>query len=273
MTWFSLKRTLQSNLASSIEVLNPINQDVPRSNLHTPLRYSAVLLSIGKTTQICHQNIPLKKVHCNGTVTYISAISRKLAKEWQQPSDEIATMLLPLLDEDSTQSVWSSVRKTNDGWLEFVISKRGIEYWQRQLAQWPLYPPPSTQAWPIKPEQLWHLQAGYELCCRWRSRYRLVNRQGSCQTSSVGLAPFQIPFKPLQTLIHCLLDICDSWDQTKASKLLQQVQKLVSALENCAGLTELSSEAGTIGPWLDASRIVLQQSLHGRLGYPLAERL
>ena len=275
MTWFSLKRTLQSNLASSIEVLNPVNPDLLRSNLHTPLRYSAVLLSIGKTTQICHQNIPLKKVHDDETVIYISAISRKLATVWHRPSDDIATMLLSLLHEVNPQPVWSSVQKADDGWLKFVISQSGIDYWQHQLTQWPLPESPQMQAIAIEPEQLWRLQAGYELCCRWQRHCHLANSQeGSSEISSSvrhSQTPFLMPSKYLATLIHCLLDICDRWEQTDAPQLLRQVQTLVSLVEKCARLPELSSKA--ISPWTTATQIVLQQSLQGRLGYPLAKRL
>ncbi|NEZ56566.1 hypothetical protein D0962_26735 [Leptolyngbyaceae cyanobacterium CCMR0082] len=275
MTWFSLKRTLQSNLASSIEVLNPINQDVPRLNLHTHLRYSAVLLSIGKTTQICHQNIPLKKVNCNGTVTYISAISRKLATIWQQPSDDIANMLLSILRQQTTPPLWSSVHKTRDGWLEFVISQRGMAQWQQQLEQWilPLAPSP----WPITPEDLWQLQSAYELCCRWQTRDHqrdfLTTRSAARSIERGPTETFQTSWSPLQALIHCLLDICDRWHQTTSPQLLRQVQQLVLALAACTTPINQSPEVFALRPWLESTRIVLKQSVNGRLGYQLAERL
>ncbi len=269
MTWFSLKRTLQFNLASSIEVLNPINQDIPRSNLHTPLRYSAVLLSIGKTTQICHQNIPLKKINCNGIVTYVSAIPRKLEKAWQLPSHDIAAILLSVLQEQTLHPIWSSIRKTDDDWLEFVISQVGIMQWQQQLHRCPLPLTEQVSPWPIAPKQLWQLQSGYELCCRWQRHYPI---DVSAQTSRSCQAAFLIPFQPLHELVHSLLDICDSWHQTSSPQLLQQTKHLVRALEKCIGLTRLSPEARAVSHWLEPTRIVLQKSLNGRLGYQLIDR-
>ena len=270
MTWFSLKRTLQSNLASSIEVLNPTNQDIPRSNLHTPLRYSAVLLSIGKTTQICHQNIPLKKVNCNRTVTYVSAIPRKLEKIWQQPAQDIAAILLSRLQEQTPQSVWSSVRKTDNSWLEFIISEAGIWQWQQQLCQWPV--PCSTEAspYPIASEQLWQLQSGYELCCRWQ-RYHPIAMPSTISSHSYQ-TDFLMPFQPVHHLIHCLLDICDCWHQISLKQLLQQTQQLVRALEKCIGLVRLSSEAKAVKYWVEPTRVVLLQALNQRLGYSLTAR-
>lgn len=261
----SLKRTLQFNLASSIEVLNPINQDVPRSNLHTPLRYSAVLLSIGKTTQICHQDIPLKKINCNGVVKYVSALPRKLEKVWQQPSRDIATSLIAVLQERTTYPVWSSLRRTDEDWLEFVISQAGIMQWQQQLKRWPL-PPAVQPAWPTTSDLLWQLQSGYELCCRWQ---RCHPANSPTRSSN---AAFLIRFQPLHQLIHCLLDICDRWHQTSPLQLLHQAQHLVIALERCIALATLSPETKAVSDWLEPTRVVLQQSLNGRLGYQLIDQ-
>ncbi len=266
----SLKRTLQCNLASSIEVLNQLNLESDRSNLHTPLRYSAVLLSIGKTTQICHQNIPLKKVNCNGTVTYISAIPRKLENSWHWPASDIATMLLSILEEQTTQPVWSDIRK-NDDWLEFIISQKGMEQWQQQLQQWALSPIPKESPGSIEPEQLWQLQSGYELCCRWQ-RYHPIDRSSQAAAAGLPTSAFLMSVEPLQSLIHGLLEICDGWDQTTSSQLLQQTKQLVFALQKCIGMTQLSSESKIVTNWLGSTRTVLQQVLQGRLGYPIVEQ-
>lgn len=268
MTWFSLKRTLQLNLASSIEVLNQINQASAKSNLHTPLRYSTVLLSIGKTTQICHQNIPLKKVNCNGTVTYISAIPRTLKPNWQCSGHEIAEMLVSVLQDQTPEPVWSAIRENND-WLEFVVSQQGIGQWQQQLQQWTPSATAKPPPWPIEPEQLWQLQSGYELCCRWQ-RYYPSNRAPLIEQSPT--AAFQMPGDPVQHLIHCLLDICDSWGQTKPPQLLRQARALVMALQKCIGSLGASQEIGIVIPWLESTRIMLQQVLTRTLGYPIADQ-
>ena len=277
MTWFSLKRTLQSDLASSIEVLNPINQDVSRSNLYAPLRYSAVLLSIGKTTQICHQNIPLKKVNCNGTVTYISAIPLKLAKSWQQSQDDLAENLLSALQEQTVAPVWSNLKKTDDGWLKFVISQRGIELWQQCLNQWgQSLTTPAPSLWPIESTSLWQLQAGYELCCRWQTRCRqhglsVPIKSKPIKSNRQSSESFLMPGQPTQSLIHCLLDICDNWDKLEPNQLVQQSKRLVVALERCIATAGLSSATKVLSPWLQPTRAVLKQALVGRLGYQLTE--
>ncbi|MEL7507427.1 MAG: hypothetical protein AAFN42_08840 [Cyanobacteria bacterium J06554_1] len=270
----SLKRTLLSDLASSIEVLNPINQELSKSNLHTPLRYSAVLLSIGKTTHICHQNIPLKKIDCKETVVYSSAISRKLEKTWRQPVGEIASKLLTVLQAQATPSVWSSVRKDDDGWIEFVISQWGIEQWRQQLMAWTLSTADKGQPCFLEAKKLWQLQSGYELCCRWQSSYQ-QHMGGAAQrpTETISSAVFCMGFYPLHQLIHRLLDICDGWDEATPSQLLQMASRLVLALEQCTDTTRLSSpNAAGVNRWLIPTQIVLKQLLDKRLGYQLTER-
>ncbi|MGD1951440.1 MAG: hypothetical protein ACFB14_17610 [Leptolyngbyaceae cyanobacterium] len=272
MTWFSLKRTLQSDIASSIEVLNPINQDVSRSNLYTPLRYSAVLLSIGKTTQICHQNIPLKKVNCNGTVTYISAIPLKLAKMWQLPLDELVDCLMSVLQHQTLPPLWSHLQKTDDGWLEFVISQGGIEQWQQHLNQWS-QPAKASSSWSIQAAWLWQLQSGYELCCRWQTRCRQQEVSVPIKSNRPSSESFLIPNQSIQALIYCLLDICDNWENSAPNQLVQQARHLVMALETCIATAGLSSEVKVLSAWLEPTRVVLEQVLVGRLGYQLAKHL
>ena len=271
MTWFSLKRTLQSDIASSIEVLNPINQDVSRSNLYTPLRYSAVLLSIGKTTQICHQNIPLKKVNCNGTVTYISAIPLKLAKMWQLPLDELVDCLISVLQHQTLPLVWSHLQRTDDGWLEFVISQWGIEQWQRHINQWS-QPVKASSCLSIPTAWLWQLQSGYELCCRWQTHCQQTGLSVPVKSISLSSESFLIPNQLIQALIYCLLDICDNWESSEPKQLVQQARRLVMALETCIAKTGLSSEVKVLSAWLEPTRIVLEQLLVSRLGYQLAKQ-
>ncbi|MEM9264462.1 MAG: hypothetical protein AAGA46_02960 [Cyanobacteria bacterium P01_F01_bin.13] len=268
----SLKRTLLSEIASTIEVLNHINHDVSKSNLHSPLRYSAVLLSIGKTTQICHQNIPLKKVHCEGRIIYASAIPRKLEKIWQQPADEIASLFLSVLQAKEMQSVWASVRKNNDGWIEFDISQHGIEQWRQQLTQQIFPLRENIPSWPMEAAQLWQLQSGYELCCRWQACHHQVGIS-QMESEHLSSAVFRMSFLPLRRLIHCLLSICDGWDEASLPYLLQQTHQLIAALECCASETRPSaSEAGDVSRWLASTQIVLKQLLEGRLGNEIAEQ-
>lgn len=269
----SLKRTLLSDLASSIEVINPINQASSKSNLHTPLRYSAVLLSIGKTTHICHQNIPLKKLHRKETITYVSAISRKLANIWQQPTDKIASNLLTVLHNRATSSVWSSIRQNEDGWIEFVISQRGIDQWQQQLTLQTLprigngLPPYALGA-----QKLWQLQAGYELCCRWQAAYQQMGGIPEKWSDSSSSRPFRMSDSPLDELIHGLLDICDGWDQATLPQLSTMSQQLVAALGRCTGTTTPASPAaGAMNRWLVSTQVVLKQLVNGRLGYQLTK--
>ena len=270
----SLKRTLLSDLASSIEVLNPINQELSKSNLHTPLRYSAVLLSIGKTTHICHQNIPLKKVHCKETVIYSSAISRKLEKTWQQPVGEIASKVVTVLQAQATPSVWSSIRKKDDGWIEFVISQWGIEQWRQQLMSWSLSTEHKEQLFSLENKKLWQLQSGYELGCRWQSGYQQhMGGVEQIQADIPSSAVFCMGFYPLHRLIHCLLDICDGWDAATPSQLLQMASRLIVALEQCTDITRPSSpNAEGVYRWVVPTQIVLKQLLDKRLGYQLTER-
>ncbi len=268
----SLKRTLLSDLASSIEVINPINQALSKSNLHTPLRYSAVLLSIGKTTHICHQNIPLKKLHRKESITYVSAISRKLENIWQQPADKIASNLLTVLLKQATPSVWSSIRQNEDGWLEFVISQQGMDQWQQQLTPQTLLRVGHDQPYALEPAQLWQLQSGYERCCRWQARYRQMGGVPQSPSASPSNSPFRLSGSPVDELIHGLLDICDGWDEATLPQLLQMSQQLVVVLEKCTGAaTPASPAAETLCRWLISTQIVLKQLINGRLGYQLAE--
>ncbi|MGD1852956.1 MAG: hypothetical protein ACFB2W_01775 [Leptolyngbyaceae cyanobacterium] len=260
----SLKRTLKSDLASSIEVLNPINQVISTSNLHTPLRYSAVLLSIGKTTHICHQNIPLKKIRRRETVTYVSAIPRKLAKVWAQPTGEIASRLVAFLQTHIDCPVWSRVYPHGEGWIEFVISQYGIEHWRQQLVQTPLPVSNSQPAPPIESDRLWKLQSGYELCCRWQMLYRQTSSSHRPQVESrMGASTaFQVSSPGLQSLVHCLVDMCDRWQQATPTQLLQQADQLVVAIEQCTAATRLkSAAAGDLSHWLTPAQIILEQLL------------
>lgn len=269
MTRFSLKRTLQSNLASTIEVLNHINHDLLKSNLHTPLRYSEVLLSIGKITNICHQNIHLKKVYCNEAVTYISAIALKLQKNWQRPVGEIASMLSVVLHEQTAHPIWACIRKNDAGWLEFVIARDGIERWQQSLHQGTL-PVTRHGLCHLTSEALWQLQSGYELCCRWQACYQQLGSPSKSIIHSASV-PYLIPFPSLQELIDCLLDICDVWDEAELPRLLEQAQRLVLALEICAGKIRPGAiEAEVVNRWFKVAQLVLEQLLNKGLSYPLA---
>lgn len=273
MTRFSLKRTLQSNLASTIEVLNHSNHDLPKSNLHTPLRYSEVLLSIGKITNICHQSIHLKKVYCNEAVTYISAIALKLQKIWQRPVGEIASVLSAVLQAQTPRPIWACIRETHAGWLEFVIARGGIERWQQSLHQ-SLLPDAPGLTCALTPETLWQLQSGYELCCRWQACYQQLGSPSQpASIDAASAAPYLIPFSPLQDLIDCLLDICDAWDEAEPHRLLAQAQRLVLALETCAGKTRPGTfEAEVVNRWFKSAQLVLEQLLNERWSYPLANQ-
>ena len=277
----SLKRTLMSDLASSIEVLKLINQGLSTSNLHTPLRYSAVLSSIGKTTHICHQNIPLKKIHCKETITYVSAIPLKLAKIWQQPVGEIASGILAILQNQTTPHPWACIRQNDAGWIEFVLSEYGIEQWRQGLIQQPLSTPeikPDCALQTITADQLWKLQSGYELCCRWQTlHHQIVIRETLdqiVQTATIPMssAMFQISSPSLQILIHCLLDICDRWNESTLPQLQQQANQLIVALQKCTAATSLCSPAAKdLIHWLTPTQIVLKQLLKQRLGYHIVE--
>ncbi|MBE9065953.1 hypothetical protein IQ260_04735 [Leptolyngbya cf. ectocarpi LEGE 11479] len=271
MTRFSLKRTLQFNLASTIEVLNHINHDLLTSNLHTPLRYSEVLLSIGKITNICHQNIHLKKVYCNEAVTYISAIALKLQKNWQRPVGEIASILSAMLHEQTSHPIWACIRKNDAGWLEFVIARDGIERWQQSLYQGTL--PIRHGVCHLTSEALWQLQSGYELCCRWQACHQQLGSPINQSIIHSASAPYLIPCSSLKELIDCLLDICDMWDEAELPRLLEQSQRLVLALEICAGKIRPDAiEAEAVKRWFKVVELVLKQLLNKRLSYPLTSR-
>ncbi|MEM7066275.1 MAG: hypothetical protein AAF572_24300 [Cyanobacteria bacterium P01_B01_bin.77] len=273
MTRFSLKRTLQSNLASTIEVLNHINHDLPKSNLHTPLRYSGVLLSIGKITNICHQNIYLKKIYCDEAVVYISAIALKLQKSWQRPVGEIASLLSAVLQAQTPQPVWICIRESRTGWLEFVIARGGIDRWRQSLHGRILPMDIPIRSCSLAPEALWQLQSGYELCCRWQVCYQQLGSPSNSSVIHSASAPYLIPLSPLRELIDCLLDICDMWEEAGALKLLEQAQRLVLALRACAGKTMPGApEAEVVNRWFQSAQIVLEQLLGERLSYPLASQ-
>ena len=271
MTWFSLKRTLQSDVASSIEVLNHTDRCESGLNLHKPLRYSTVLLRISKTTHLCHQNISLKKIRHHETVTYISAISHKLGKIWHQPVGKIASTLVTVLEAQTTRPVWADIRSCDRGWIEFIISQSGIERWRQRLLQWEA----SRMGQPLSPmsaDVLWQLQSGYELCCRWQANYRTVRNAALQSSIEPGLIPFQVS-APLQNLIHCLLDICDYWDSASLPQRLRQARQLVLALETCTGVTSpCSPTAETLSGWIEPAGIVLEQLICGQFGYPIAKR-
>ncbi|MEM6253665.1 MAG: hypothetical protein AAF821_12160 [Cyanobacteria bacterium P01_D01_bin.156] len=269
MTWFSLKRTLQSELAAKIDDLYRINQGNNALNLHTPVRYSEVLLSIGKITKICHQNIPVKKVSCNETVTYFSAFPLSVANTWQRPADLIASVLLSLLKESDASSVWSHVRKTDRGCLEFVISQQGIRQWLNHDGLTHLW----VQDVPsIDSQLLWQLQAGYELCHRWSANQPLEDL--ACYCPAAPDQPFIIPWSYLEGLVDGLLDICDIWDEATSTQLLHQASKLVMALDQCVGQTSHAS-LGTVKsiiPWVKTTRLLLKRLLIDTWGYQLAEQ-
>ncbi|WP_152532229.1 hypothetical protein [Leptolyngbya sp. Heron Island J] len=193
-----------------------------------------------------------------------------MEKIWQQPADDIAAILLSRLQEQTPQPIWSSIRQTEHNWLEFMISEAGIWQWQQQLCQWPVSCTPQVPPYPIASEQLWQLQSGYELCCRWQRCHPID--VASTISPQAYQANFLMPFQPIHHLIHCLLDICDSWHQSKRPQLLQQTQQLVMALEKCIGLVRLSPEAQAVNYWLEPIQIVLLQTLNQKLGYSLTEQ-
>ena len=87
------------------------------------------------------------------------------------------------------------------------------------------------------------------------------------------MAPFLIPFSPLEEIIHYLLDICDFWEDAPNSRLLLQAGNLVAALELCASVTRFSApEAAAVAVWFTLVQIVLKQLLQERLNYPLASQ-
>lgn len=273
MAWFSLKRTLQFDLASSISVINHTNQNVARSNLYTPLRSSTVLLSIGKITNFCHQKIPLKQICRDKTIIYISAIALKLAQNWQYPADEVASVLTSALQTQIPQPVWSSLRQVNHGWLEFEIAQGAVNRWQQQLEKAKLPKVASGALPPLKPDTLWKLQAGYELCCRWQACYRQSAALPIAGPVSPPMASFVISFPPLEPIVHCLLNICDLWEDAPNSQLLLQARNLVSAVENCASATRAAApEAKAVAVWFRLAQTVLKQLLQERLDYPLASQ-
>ncbi|MEO0397034.1 MAG: hypothetical protein AAF243_13765 [Cyanobacteria bacterium P01_A01_bin.137] len=187
---------------------------------------------------------------------------------------EIASKLLTVLQTQATPSVWSSIRKNDDGWIEFVISQWGIEQWRQQLMSWTLSTADKGQPCSLETEKLWQLQSGYELCCRWQSGYQQhVGGAEPIQTETIPAAVFCMGFYPLHQLIHCLLDICDGWDEATPSQLLQMASRLILALERCTDTTRPSSpNAEGVNRWLIPTQIVLKQLLDKRLGYQLTER-
>ncbi|MEA5463271.1 hypothetical protein [Leptothoe sp. PORK10 BA2] len=188
---------------------------------------------------------------------------------------DIASNLLRVLLGQSTPSVWSSIRQNEAGWLEFVISQGGIDQWRQQLSPQTLQTLQTVKqvsSQSITPEQLWQLQSGYELCCRWQACYQQMGGVAQVQTDIPPGVMFSMPHPPLYQLIHCLLDICDGWDEATQPQLLQMSKQLIMALEQCAGATTpASSEAGEVSRWLRPTQVVLKQLLGERLGYPLRE--
>ncbi|MBT9313942.1 hypothetical protein IXB50_00700 [Leptothoe spongobia TAU-MAC 1115] len=179
------------------------------------------------------------------------------------------------------QPIWSSIRTNDDGWLEFVISQYGIEQWRQRLIQQSLPTLEVTSEHklplPISVENLWKLQSGYELCCRWQNLHHQMglwethDQIASMEANNVFSTGFQVPSPHLHTLIHGLLDICDRWDEAKPPQLLQQANQLIQALEQCTAITRPASPAAKeINHWLAPTQIVLKQLLHERLSYHMA---
>ncbi|MEO0353072.1 MAG: hypothetical protein AAF282_23795 [Cyanobacteria bacterium P01_A01_bin.15] len=231
------------------------------------------MLRISKTTHLCHQNISLKKIRHHETVTYISAISHKLGKIWQQPVGKIASTLITVLEQQATQPVWATIRSDDRGWLEFGISQSGIERWRQQLLGWELASSEQGSPWPISADTLWQLQSGYELCCRWQAIQGEMSQANATQTCiEAGLAPFQVA-APLQNLVHCLLDICDYWDSASPTQRLRQARQLVLALEACVSVTRpVSPAAKDLSRWIEPACVVLEQLICGQFGHSIAER-
>ncbi|MEM9484179.1 MAG: hypothetical protein AAGA83_10860 [Cyanobacteria bacterium P01_F01_bin.116] len=259
-----------SDLASAIDAIKHINPKLSKSNLHTPLRYSGVLLSIGKTTHICHQNIPLKKIHHNETITYGSAIPLKLNNIWPHPTGEIASRLVTVLQQQSAPSLWASIRQTENHWIEFVISEGGMAKWRQQLLQNLPLQSAHQPAPVITATQLWSLQAGYEQCCRWQRQHCETNQHEQLET--IALRPFTITSLPLSLLIHGLLDICDRWDEAQPKQLLHQANQLVKAIEQCTSSTPpTAANAAIVFHWLKPTQHLLRQLLQERLRYQCPE--
>ncbi len=275
MTWFSLKRTLQHNLASKfdVDVPNLINPGSNTLNLHIPVRHSELLLSIGKITKICHQNIPLKKLICGETVMYFSVIPLKLASALQLPAADVASVLLSVLAAHTPQGIWSDVKKTDKACLEFVIAQQGIQRWQEYLHHNGLSQL-IQRAPPMASQTLWQLQSGYELCCRWCASHAVCDREVDSWHHQCAQRPFAMPIPALTPLVDALLDICDLWDEATPAQLLQRARQLVLALDYCLrNIRPASTDATVVSSWVQTTQIVLKQLLGRSWGLQLAEHL
>ncbi|MEM1252898.1 MAG: hypothetical protein AAGI69_10720 [Cyanobacteria bacterium P01_H01_bin.21] len=179
---------------------------------------------------------------------------------------------MSVLQHQTLPPLWSHLQKTDDGWLEFVISQWGIEQWRQHLNQLP-QPAIASSSWPIQAAWLWQLQSGYELCCRWQIHCQQQGLSVPIKSNRISWESFLIPNQSIQVLIYCLLDICDNWENSEPKQLVQQARRLVMALETCIATARLSSEVKVLSAWLEPTRIVLEQLLIGRLGHQLAKQL
>jgi arginyl-tRNA synthetase len=123
------------------------------------------------TKDTCRHDIPLNRAKNNTRVLYVSAIALKLAKNWQQTPQAIATQLVeilkPLCSGDFVVEVAPS------GIVQFELTDVALAVWLQRLAQTPLPFPESRILSVVSADRLFPIQYSHARCC---SLLRMANR-------------------------------------------------------------------------------------------------
>ena len=124
------------------------------------------------TKNTCRHDIPLNRAKNNTRVLYVSAIALKLAKNWQQTPQAIATQLVENLKLLGNGDF--AIEVAPSGMIQFELTDVGLADWLQRLTQTPL-PLPKSEILSIvvTADRLFPIQYSHARCC---SLLRMANR-------------------------------------------------------------------------------------------------
>jgi hypothetical protein len=197
-------------------------------------------LRIGKTTLICHQQIPLKRILRTNLPCYTSAIPRRLHRQMQHPVREITEAMMNVhkvlknslsvgLKGDpsvSEASVWGefSIIDCAQGDIQFQLSAQGLILWLQRLISHQsgvmvlgrdvgnpsICNPPRG----LSEDFVWEVCYAYARCCSLQQAIRekgaSVNRSLSSNPIGDPTAQTLLTHPALFPLVVALVDILDS---------------------------------------------------------------
>lgn len=277
MTHFSLKRTLlqQLNQVTRLNYKGADKQFIP--HLRNSGSLSPTMLRIGKSSPLCHPNIPLKKTRLVNSVIYASAVSLKLENYWRHPSNQIATYLEKVLKNAQkalSVKVTDKIHLAFDPlWLEFQIesqvdqllsfelSNRGLWLWTQRLhllnqQQHKAFTNPIS----VSEQSLWVIQYAYSRCHQLIQLDKLVNPKPLSQATTPPEEPAQ-DWPIALPLLHTLINAMDSWEvdawkteTVNQALLVQRLLDISEAFDLCHRQYQIGGSSKITSLWVEITK-------------------